>query len=258
MENKSVIAISLQSGSSGNCTYVETGKVKLLFDAGISSIQARERLSAFGRDIRDVNALIISHDHSDHVRHAGVYQRRYGLPVYITSKTLERSIKKLDLGRLNDVIYFSVGNTINFDNVSVQTIPCPHDGVDGAVFAVSSGDKCLGIMTDLGHAFRELFTIIPALDGIFIESNYDPEMLARGPYPAFLKQRIRGPEGHLSNREAAELLLAGDRLQWACLSHLSHNNNNPETALQTHRDIVGHTLKLHTASRFTSTGILAI
>jgi len=251
-----VIAISLQSGSNGNCTYVETGAVKLLFDAGITGSKAGERLSAFGRDIRDVDALIISHDHSDHVRHAGVYQRKYGLPVYITQKTLERSAGKYDLGKLTDINYFTSGETINFDNVHVHTVSTPHDAADSSVFVVSSGNKRLGIMTDLGHAFRELSAIIPTLDGIFIESNYDPEMLANGPYPSFLKRRIQGPEGHLSNREAAELLLTGGRLKWACLAHLSNNNNDPEAALRTHRGIVGDRLSLITASRFVATGIL--
>lgn len=253
-----MIAISLQSGSSGNCTYVETDGVKLLFDAGITGSQACERLSAFGRDIKDVDALIISHDHSDHVRYAGVYQRKYGLPVFITRGTLDSSAGKYDLGKLNNINYFKAGEAINFNNVTVQTVPTPHDAEDSSAFVVSSHNKRLGIMTDLGHAFRELRTIIPTLDGIFIESNYDPVMLANGPYPAFLKNRIRGPEGHLSNREAAELLLTGSRLKWACLSHLSNNNNNPEAALRTHREIVGEHLSLFTANRFTSTGILCL
>lgn len=253
-----MIAISLQSGSNGNCTYVETDSVKILFDAGISGIQASERLSAFNRDIRNVDALIISHEHADHVRHAGVYQRKYGLPIYITRKTLDRSAKRHRLGEISDVNYFMTGEAIKFNKVSVQTILCPHDGVDGAVFVVSSNKKRLGIMTDLGHVFKDLRTTIPSLDGIFIESNYDPEMLANGPYPAFLKQRIRGPHGHLSNRESAELLLTGERLKWACLAHLSNNNNNPEKALQTHREILGDNLDMFTANRYSSTGILSL
>jgi phosphoribosyl 1,2-cyclic phosphodiesterase len=187
-----------------------------------------------------------------------VFQRKYGLPVYITPRTLDSSTGKFDLGKLNNINYFTAGEEIIFDNVSVQTIPTPHDAVDSTVFVISSGNKRLGIMTDLGHVFRDLSAIIPTLDGIFIESNYDPEMLANGPYPSFLKQRISGPKGHLSNREAAELLLTGGRLKWACLSHLSNNNNEPEAALQTHREIVGDHLDLITASRFAPTGILSL
>jgi phosphoribosyl 1,2-cyclic phosphodiesterase len=257
-EYRGVIAISLQSGSNGNCIYVETSGVRLLFDAGISSIRARQRLEAFDRDIREVDALIISHDHADHVRHAGVYQRKYGLPVYITPRTLERAVKKQNLGRLKDVRYFMSGEEICFGDVTVKTIPCPHDGVDGSIFVVLSGGKRLGIWTDLGHVFEELYSVVPSLDAVFIESNYDPCMLVNGMYPSFLKQRIQGPQGHISNMEAAELLLAGSRLRWACLAHISNNNNTPQTALKTHRDIVGEDLTLYTASRYTPTGILTV
>lgn len=253
-----MIAISLQSGSNGNCVYVETDGVRLLFDAGISGIQASQRLAACGRNIRDVDALIISHDHADHVRYVGVYQRKFGLPVYITPKTLESSSSVHDLGRLHSINHFRPGEEIQFGRVSVQTIPCPHDAVDGAVFVITSYGKKLGILTDLGHAFHELFSVMPTLDAVFIESNYDPDMLSNGPYPAFLKRRIRGPQGHLSNLESAELLRSGNRLRWACLSHLSNNNNDPAVALRTHREVLGNDFPLHTASRFAATEILKV
>ncbi|MBI4699535.1 MAG: MBL fold metallo-hydrolase [Nitrospirae bacterium] len=253
-----MISISLQSGSNGNCTYVESNGAKLLFDAGISSIEASCRLAAFGRDIKNVDALIISHDHSDHVRFAGVYQRRFGIPVYITQKTMDSAMSRLRMGKMNDINYFKAGENLRFGSVSVQTIPSPHDGVDGSVFVVSSSEKRLGILTDLGHVFRELITIIESLDAVFIESNYDPEMLTTGPYPYFLKNRIQGPKGHISNQEAAELLLSGSRLKWACLAHLSNNNNDPAIAINTHRKILGEGLPLYTASRFAATGILSL
>ncbi len=253
-----VNAISLQSGSNGTCLYVETQGKKFLFDAGISSVRADNRLRTFGRDIRDVDALIISHDHGDHSRHAGVYQRRFGLPIYITHKTLKGTLSKYKLGKLSDVNYFQAGDTLEFGLVSVQTIPSPHDGVDGVVFIVSATEKSLGVWTDLGHVFSDLYSEIPLLDGVFIESNYDPGMLVRGPYPEHVKRRIEGPSGHISNAEAAELLLAGTRLKWACLSHLSNNNNDPATALKTHREIGDNNLKLVTASRYDATGMLTI
>ncbi len=255
-----MIVISLQSGSNGNCVYIETEGVRMLFDAGISSIEAARRLAAYGRDIRDVDALIISHDHADHVRYAGVYQRRFSIPIFITQKTLESVSVRHRLGRLNNVNYFLTGEELRFGKgkVSVQTIPSPHDAVDGAAFVVSSNKKRLGILTDLGHVFQELFPVIESLNAVFIESNYDPEMLTKGPYPAFLKQRITGPKGHLSNIEAAELLQAGRRLKWACLAHLSKNNNNPETALKTHREILGENLTLYVANRYSATGILSV
>lgn len=253
-----MIAISLQSGSSGNCTYVETNGIKLLFDAGICGISAASRLAAYERDIRDVDALIISHDHSDHINYAGVYQRKYGLPIYTTQKTLRRAERQKKLGELHDVNFFMAGDTLKFGKVSVQTIPTPHDCADGVAFAISSGGKQLGILIDLGHAFKELYSVMASLDAVFIESNYDPDMLENGPYPGFLKKRIKGPKGHISNAESAELLQAGNQLKWACLAHISEANNDHSVALRTHREIVGRRLTFYTASRYVSTGILTV
>ncbi len=254
-----MIAISLQSGSNGNCIYVEADGVRLLFDAGICGIRAEERLVAYGRDIRDVDALIISHDHSDHIRFAGVYQRKYGLPICVTQATLNAGDAAHKLGRLRDVRYFRSGDTLHFGKVSVQTIPTLHDGADGSAFAVSCGGRTLGILTDLGHAFAGLGEVISSLDAVFLESNYDPGMLSRGPYPPFLKRRIQGPGGHLSNIEAAELLdVYGRNLKWACLAHLSEQNNNPVMALETHRRMVSHSCAFHVAGRHTATSPLVV
>lgn len=258
MEIYSMIVISLQSGSNGNCLYVETGKTKLLFDAGIRCSEAQRRLALFGRDIRDVHALIISHDHGDHARHAGIYQRKLGIPLFITPKTLQRAEQNHRFGSLQEISYFRPGENLHFGHVTIETIPAPHDAAEGSLFVLTSGGKRLGIFIDLGHVFAELYTVMSSLDAVFLESNYDHSMLIGGSYPLFLKQRIQGPRGHLSNREAAELLQAGRRLQWACLAHLSKNNNSPERALRTHREIVGSGIPLHVASRYEATGILKI
>jgi phosphoribosyl 1,2-cyclic phosphodiesterase len=254
-------AISLQSGSSGNCIYVETCGKKLLFDAGISGVQAEERLAAHGRDIRTIDAVIISHDHSDHIRHAGVLQRKYGLPVYVTPATFAAASSRCTLGKMTDVRHFRSNDRIVFGDVLVHAIPTPHDGVDGAVFVIEAKEKRLGILTDLGHVFKDLVHIVASLDAVFLESNYDPDMLAHGPYPAYLKQRIKGPRGHISNLEAAEVLLravVNKRLQWACLSHLSEQNNNPDVALRTHRKILSEHLLLHVADRYQASGIFTV
>ena len=252
--------ISLQSGSSGNCIYVETDGVRLLFDAGISGTQARDRLSATGRDIRDANALLISHDHIDHSACAGIYQRKFGLPVYATSRTLRRAGKIRDLGPMPDVRHFHAGETVRFGNVTVETIPTPHDGVDGVAFVIDDGRKRLGIFTDLGHVFSDLKSALAGVDAAVLESNHDLEMLANGPYPYSLKRRIRGPGGHISNIEAAELVAcsAGSRLRWVCLAHLSAENNTPELALSTHRDVLGSGLILHIAGRYEATSVLTV
>ena len=118
----------------------------------------------------------------------------------------------------------------------------------------------MGILTDLGHVFDDLKTVIRSLDAVLLESNYDPEMLASGPYPKWLQQRVQGPGGHLSNLEAAELLLAAasPRMKWVCLGHLSHNNNTPKLALETHRKVVGDRWPLHVATRHAPTDVLEV
>jgi len=255
-----ITAIALQSGSNGNCIYVEACGVRLLFDAGINGRQAEARLAAHGRDIRKVDALIISHDHGDHIRYAGVYQRKFGLPLYVTQKTYDVAVKRHPLGKLKDVRFFRSDGVIRFGGASVEAISTPHDASDGAAFVVSSERKRLGIMTDLGHIFEGLTEVVSSLDAVFLESNYDPDMLEAGLYPAFLKKRIKGPEGHLSNIEAADLLKAasGRRLQWACLSHLSEQNNSAALALRTHQDILPRGLVLHVADRYSSTPPLLV
>ena len=255
-----MIAIALQSGSNGNSIYVESCGVGLLFDAGISGGCAAKRLAAYGRDMRNVAALLISHEHADHVRSAGVYQRKYGMPIYMTPDTYALANDSNRLGRLRDVRHFKAGDAIRFGDVSVETLPTHHDAVDGVGFVVHANKKRLGILTDLGHVFDGLAEIVSTLDAVFIESNYDPDMLENGPYPAYLKARILGPEGHISNQEAAELVRehASDRLCWVCLSHLSAKNNSPDLALQTHQGICASSRPLFAARRDEPTGELKV
>jgi phosphoribosyl 1,2-cyclic phosphodiesterase len=252
--------ISLQSGSNGNCIYVEAGGRKLLFDAGISGVCAAERLASHGRDIRAVDALIISHNHSDHISSAGVFQRKYGIPLYVTERCLAAAQERCTLGKLKEIHHFRSGGAIKLGGVTVHTIPTPHDGEDGVVFIIDDGARRLGIMTDLGHVFQDLSGTIASLDAVLLESNYDPVMLANGPYPRSLKMRIKGPGGHISNREAAELLAAaaGGRLRWACLGHLSGENNSPDMALRTHLEVLGDELSLCVASRYGVSEVMAV
>jgi len=243
-----MITFSLQSGSNGNAIYVRAGDVRLLFDAGISGKMADLRMQIHNHDIREVNALIISHDHADHVRCAGIYQRKFKLPIYMTKRT-HRALQ-WDLGVLNDVRYFKSGQQLQFDGVTVHTIRTPHDAADGVAFIVEHQKRRLGIFTDLGHPFAELCQCLPTLDALYIESNYDPQMLETGPYPRALKDRIKGRHGHLSNTEAAKLVRSSaDRLQWVAIGHLSEHNNDPELALETHRKHVGKLLPIYHAPR---------
>ncbi len=251
--------ISLQSGSNGNCIYIETDCVNILLDAGISGKQAQTRLAETGRDIHDVDAVLISHDHGDHIRSAGVFQRKFSLPIHITNDTLAGAGPD-SLGKLSDVRHFQAGQTIKFDSVSIETIPTPHDGCDGVVFVIDDGNKRLGVLTDLGHVFDGLPELIGSLDAVLIESNYDEKMLSAGPYPAFLKRRISGPRGHISNIESAQLLAeaATDRLQWACLGHMSAQNNRPELAMEIHQEVLGDRIGLYAASRYGVSQVLDV
>ena len=257
--------ISLQSGSNGNCFYVEAGDVALLVDAGISGRTAEQRLAQHGRDIRDVQGLFVTHDHSDHIRCLGVFQRKFGLPVYITRETLRAAMSGGKLGRIEQVNYFRAGESVVFtqpdSTVTVSSIPTPHDSADGVAYVIEdSSGKRVGILTDLGHVWDGLREVLRSLDAVVIESNYDPQMLEWGNYPWRLKRRIRGHGGHLSNLEAAQLIEQSrtDRLRWAALCHLSEDNNCPEVARRTHQKILGEEFPIHIASRYESSGVWEI
>jgi len=245
-----MITFSLQSVSNGNSIYVEAGDTRLLFDAGISGEQAENRMREHGRKIRDVQALIISHDHSDHTLCAGVYQRKFGLPIYMSQKVF-RAVR-YKIGRVRDVRSYTPGDRLAFGDVTVHTVLTPHDGIDTVCFVIEHERKRLAILTDLGCPFAELQSLLSDVDAAYLESNYDIEMLRTGPYSEPLKQRIAGDGGHLSNDEAAELadLCTTRRLQWLAIAHLSQENNRPDLALDTHRKRIGKLFPIHHASRY--------
>lgn len=253
-----MITFSLQSGSNGNSIYVEAEGVKLLFDAGISGRCAASRMAQNGRDIRDVDALLISHDHVDHVRSAGIFQRMFGHPIYMTRRT--HTAMWCNLGRLHDIRYFKSGETLEFRSVKVHTVPTPHDAADGVAFIVECAGKRLGILTDLGHPFQELQPLLETLDAAYLECNYDVDMLNNGGYPEHLKARIRGAGGHLSNDESSDLLRAcGRRLpKWIAVAHLSDENNHPALAIDAQRRAVGQSYPVHHASRHECSAVFTV
>lgn len=252
--------ISLQSGSSGNCIYVESEGVRILFDAGLSASQVEQRLSAHGRTAMGADALFISHDHYDHVRCAGIYTRKFDVPLYITERTLGASRRNITPGWDMDLEHFRSGSSVKVGHLTVETVGTPHDAADGVVFVVDDGRHRLGICTDVGHVFGDLKSLVKSVDGLFLESNYDEAMLAQGPYPQRLKDRISGSRGHISNREAAELVEnnATGRLQWLCLAHLSDKNNTPKKALALHRSALGSELPIQMTSRSHATDIMTL
>lgn len=244
--------IPLQSGSNGNSIYVSSRSVRLLFDAGVSGTQVRERLAQYGCSADNADALFISHDHADHVKCAGIYARKLGIPLHITERTLAVTRRRAQLGEVKDVNVFKAGHSVKIGHVTVETIQTPHDAVDGVVFVIDDGESRVGICTDVGHVYGDLRSLVGDVDGLYLESNYDEHMLETGPYPAILKRRIAGAGGHISNVDAAELVAkhAGSRLQWLCLAHLSEENNTPDLAYTAHRTLLGDNLPIHVARRY--------
>jgi len=191
----------------------------------------------------------VSHEHSDHVRCAGVYHRKYGLPVYMTKPTYRAS--QYCLGRVDGVQYFDAGQSWCFGRVTVYSLRTAHDAVDGVAFVVECGQRRLGILTDLGHPFTGLQQILESVDAAYLESNYDPHMLETSDYPRALKRRISGQGGHISNDEAATLLrqCSRQRPNWIAVAHLSQDNNRPKLAMDAQRRAVGASYPVYHASR---------
>ncbi|MFQ5590041.1 MAG: MBL fold metallo-hydrolase [Phycisphaerae bacterium] len=253
-----MVTFSLQSGSNGNAVYVEANGTRLLFDAGISGKAAQQRAAVHGRDMRDLHAVVISHDHDDHVRCAGVYQRKFNVPIHITRRT-HAAIWR-DLGHLTDVRYFKTGDALAFGDVTVHTIATKHDAADGAAFVIECDGRRLAILTDLGHPFAALRDVLESVDAAYLECNYDPQMLATGSYPPRLKARIRGAGGHLSNDEAATLLRACGRRRpaWVAVAHLSQENNTPALAIEAQRSAVGRDYPVFLAPRWGCSPLLTL
>jgi phosphoribosyl 1,2-cyclic phosphodiesterase len=250
---------ALQSGSTGNCYFIASGNTRLLIDAGISGLQAEQRLAVMGEEIRHCQALLITHDHRDHAEKLGIYHRKYDLPVYITEATFEAAQRRHRFGRLDRLYHFQAGDRWQIGELGISTLPTPHDAADGVAVVVEDGRHRVGILSDLGHLFDGLGEVLGQLDAVMLESNYDEQMLRAGSYPDWLKDRIRGPGGHISNAEAAELLRLGQhRLQWACLCHLSEENNCPHVALQTARQATGERLQLLVSPRDRATPMLRV
>ena len=242
--------ISLQSGSNGNCIYVESAGTRLIFDAGISGAKAKTRLAERQIDISSVDGLFISHDHSDHSDCMGILHRKFGIPVWVTQKTHQTVLERKNIGNIEKVTHFRSGHTIKIKDLTIETVSTPHDAADGVFFIVDDGAVRFGIMTDLGHVFHELEEAVKTVDAMVLESNYDPVLLANCDYPEYTKSRIAGNNGHISNHEAATLIQSsGKRLRWVCLGHISEHSNNTSRLMQTHKKVLKDKLPIHIASR---------
>ena len=220
---------TLGSGSSGNATFVATGEARVLFDAGFSCRQIQLRLAAIGEDYTTLDAVVISHEHSDHVQGLEVLARKTGVRVLVSQPTSEKLTWKKAAPALE---IFEAGREFEIGDLAIGTFTVSHDAVDPVGFCVRQGGRKLSIATDLGYMTDSVRYHLLDSDLIVLESNHDLEMLKSGPYPWDLKQRVLSRAGHLSNAAVAEFLSQHwDRhARTVVLAHLSTNNNHPAIA----------------------------
>ncbi len=221
----------LASGSGGNACYVETEKASLMVDAGLSCRELINRLEGLDVNPKGIDALIITHEHTDHMRGAGPLARRLKIPVYSNPSIFRKGMNTL--GNLSKPVPINTGQTITLKDVVIETFTKCHDSVDPMGLVVSSDGARLGIVTDMGRSTRLVEDRLRGCHALIIEFNYDPKMLEDGPYPLEVKRRIKGQDGHLSNQQAGKLLKAVSHndLAFVVLSHLSEVNNSPEKAI---------------------------
>ncbi|WP_286846768.1 MBL fold metallo-hydrolase [Proteiniphilum sp. UBA5463] len=228
---------SLSSGSCGNCYYLGNSRYGILIDAGIGPRVIRKRLAENGVDLSSIMAVLITHDHYDHIKSAGYLGEKLHIPVYAT-REVHRGISNSPLIRhsLNGSSkYIKKGNPFQIEDFRITAFNVPHDSIDNAGYFFEFGNNKLTLVTDVGAITDEVAYYICKANHLVIESNYDEEMLRNGCYPYHLKRRITSGEGHLSNRETAEFLANNysSELRNIWLCHLSGDNNNPTLAYET-------------------------
>lgn len=252
----SLFITSLNSGSNGNCYYVGNDTEAILVDAGISCREIEKRMKRLGLFIERVKAVFVSHEHSDHIKGLPVLVKKYQLPVYITPKTMRHGGLAFEDHLLK---VFKSHEPVAIGRLSVTAFPKFHDASDPYSFIVSGNNICVGIFTDIGAPCRHLIKYFKQCHAAFLEANYDEEMLDNGGYPVFLKNRIRGGMGHLSNRQALDLFVThrSKFMSHLFLSHLSKNNNCPELAMDLFRAHAGN-VEVIVASRMEETGVFHI
>jgi phosphoribosyl 1,2-cyclic phosphodiesterase len=220
---------SLGSGSRGNATLVEAGGTCLLIDCGFAARDFVARCEALGFDPGRLDAILVTHEHGDHVRGVGAVARRFGVPVWMTPGT--RAVA--DPGRVDALeLFHSHGGAFRIGAIEVQPVPVPHDAREPTQFVFSHRRQRFGLLTDLGSITPRVVEAFDGVDALLLECNHDPEMLANGPSPPSLQARVGGRFGHLANAQAAELLAAIEqrRLGHLVAAHLSEKNNAPALA----------------------------
>ncbi len=224
---------ALSSGSSGNALFIESESTKILVDAGISARELTKRLESMGVKPYELAGIFITHEHWDHIRGLTVFTKRNQIPIYCTAETWRFIASQGVSEHCRRIIQSD--DMISIGNLLIEAFPIPHDAVDPVGYRIIQESKSISIATDLGHVPDILREKIRQSQLVFLEANHDVPTLLSGKYPYFLKERILGSRGHLSNDTAADLLadLAEDNLQTVILGHLSRNNNTPEMAFST-------------------------
>ena len=227
---------SIASGSSGNCIYVGSDTTHLLVDVGISGKRTETGLNGLDLSMRDIDGIFITHEHADHIAGLGVLGRKYGVPIYATRGTIKAIRNNSSLGEIPEELFVPVCAD---EKVTIKDLVCnpmriSHDAAEPVAYRISHGKKRLGIVTDLGTYNDYTVESLRGMDALLLEANHDVNMLQAGPYPYYLKQRILGERGHLSNEKAGQLLcsLLHEKLQAVILGHLSKENNLPELAYE--------------------------
>ena len=230
---------SIASGSSGNCICVGTESHHVLIDAGISGKRVESGLEQIGLKANEMNGILITHEHSDHISGLGVLSRRYGLPIYATEKTIQAILSVRSIGKIDESLFHVIKPDEKFSigDMQIEPIHISHDAADPVAYLLAQGRKKMGVVTDLGKYDKYIIDKLQGLDVLLLEANHDIHMLQVGSYPYPLKQRILGERGHLSNESSGQLLnhVLHDKLKAILLGHLSQENNYAKLAYETVR-----------------------
>ena len=230
---------SVASGSSGNCICLGSDQCHVMIDAGISGKRIEEGMNTYDYTTSDMDGVLITHEHSDHIQGLGVVARKYGLPIYATKGTADAILQSSSVGKIDPSLFHVIeaGKTLFIGNLEIYPMSISHDAADPVAYLVSDGRHRVGVVTDLGYYDADIVSHMEGLDALLLEANHDIHMLQVGAYPYPLKQRILGERGHLSNETSGQLLgqILHDGMQHILLGHLSKENNYDELAYETVR-----------------------
>jgi len=226
---------SIYSGSSGNCLYVSSETTKILIDAGLTGKKIQKGLEEIGVCPSDITAMVITHEHDDHIKSAGILSRRFNIPIYANTKTWEAMEKALGKISPENIKVFEGYDVFEIGDIFVKPFKIPHDAASPCGYSFMNRGSKISIATDIGYVTEEIKNNIIDSDLILLEANHDVEMLKVGPYPYPLKRRVLSDLGHLSNEDAGLALveILNGKTKKVILGHLSNTNNYPELALRT-------------------------